>query len=696
MPHRGVTFAHAVILAFSALFSFLFLKSFEDRWVLGHDAVVQVTDSRDTSSGRDAEQAIEAFARSHDVTVGRQEVDLRHPDRIRDLYLTPTGPRAQWLEDGYPAFSPGQVTVTRPMSEVADRDPRGMYYLFGDPGAVGPFLELLEEHGLRAWNPDPSSYAELSYAYGGSALSGSLIVVALVCVTMTGAGVLLNAKAYGVLRLQGMSMPSILVRDLRGLARSWTITLAAVAVAATGSLAAYNHLAWVGLFALLAAGTALAFTALAVAMHAAVLAVTSRSGVLAALKGEIPVRSTALAAYAVRVPALLLALGIAASVLQAGRDLSRREDSLSVYQQVGQASSVRLNGYLGAPEELKKLEAKIGSWLRGADADGQIVLAGRENLARSRDAQGIPADDLLIVNETFLADQRVLAADGRRQPAATGAQDRILLLVPDRLTAYAQRLRTLVPGVVSPSAPEKITSGRIDVRSTADGQHVFTYNARGARKARQDQLADASFLTDPVIVVVPNGSGYISDKGYTAYASQRSIVFPDPADITAGVDARDLHDEVVGVSPVAADAAEAIRGITADFRLRLFNLAVALVVLLVTGIGVVIVHTRKNAQRIFARHIHGWTFGTTHRTLLAAETAIVALLISWLPYQVAQYNQGLERYKAMNIPAPHDPMVVTGQDLTVIACLVAVEVTAILAVLALFHRRIVKEGSTEA
>ncbi|MFE3741183.1 hypothetical protein [Streptomyces sp. NPDC059134] len=704
MLHRGVTFAHAVILAFSALFSFLFLKSFEDQWALGHDAVVQVGESRDTSTSRAVGEALDAFARDHGVTVGRQEPDLTHPDRSRYLYLSPAGPRADWLDSGYPAFSPGQTTLTRPLADLSDRDPRGLYYLFGDPGAVGPLIALLEEHGLTARQVRPASVEQISFAYGGGSLARSLIVIALVCVTMTGAGVLLNAKAYGVLRLQGMSLPGILARDLRRLARFWGVFAAVLALTTTALLAWYNHLAWFGLFTLLTAATAAAFTALTLATHAGTLALTARSGTLAALKGEIPARSTAVATYLVRVPALLLALGIAASVLQAGQDLSRRQDSFARYEQAGQASSVRFNGYLGAADSLRKLEAKVGPWLRAADADGELVLAGRKDIRGSRDGQGIPVDGLMVVNRTFLDHQKILGPDGRRYTRATaegspgdaGDAQRILLLVPRHLAAHTDRLKAMVPGLVSPPDPDRITPATIAALPTADGQEIFTYNARGSYRPGQDRRADDSSLTDPVVVVVPNGADYISDKGYTAYASQRSIVFPDPADITAGIEARDLRSEVIAVSPVAGDAAQAIREITADFRLQLFNLAIALAVLFVTGVGVVIVHTRKNAQRIFARHLHGWTFTSTHRALLAAEAAIVVLLASWIPLQVRQSNQGLARYEALGIPAPRPPVTVTGLDLTVITGLVAVEIIATLAVLAFFHRRIIKEGSTEA
>ncbi|MFF8695941.1 hypothetical protein ACF08W_27415 [Streptomyces sp. NPDC015144] len=704
MLHRGVTFAHAVILAFSALFSFLFLRGFEDQWTLGYDAVIQVDNSRDTSTSRAVSEALEAFARDRGVTVGRQEPDLKRPDRSRHLYLTASGPRADWLDSGYPAFSPGQTTTTHPLSDLSNRDPRGLYYLFGDSGTVEPFVALLEENGLTARHVRPASVEQISFAYGGGALARSLVVIALVCVTLTGAGVLLNAKSYGVLRLQGMSLPGILTRDLLRLARFWGVLVAALAVVAAALLAWYNDLAWFGLFVLLAMATAGAFTALTLATHAGMLALTARTSTLAALKGEIPARSTAVATYLVRVPALLLALGIAASVLQAGQDLTRRKDAFAKYEQAGQASTVRFNGYLGAPDALRELEAKVGPWLRAADADGELVLAGRKDIRRSRDGQNIPADGLMIVNRTFLEHEVIRGPGGRRyasrdlaqNPGDTVGPEQILLLVPQRLASHTDQFKAMVPGLVSPPDPDRITPGMITILPAADGQKVFTYNARGSFRPGQDQRADESSLTDPVIVVVPNGADYISDKGYTAYASQRSIIFPDPDDITAGIATHELHSEVIAVSPVASDAAQAIREITADFRLQVFNLFIALAVLITTGVGVVIVHTRKNAQQIFARHIHGWTFAGTHRVLLAAEAAIILLLASWTPFQVWRSNQDLARYQALGIPAPRAAATVTGLDLIVIVGLIVVEISATLTVLAYFHRRIIKEGSTEA
>lgn len=44
MLHRGIKFVHAFVLAFSAVLAFLLLRSPDEDWVLGHSAVVWVTD----------------------------------------------------------------------------------------------------------------------------------------------------------------------------------------------------------------------------------------------------------------------------------------------------------------------------------------------------------------------------------------------------------------------------------------------------------------------------------------------------------------------------------------------------------------------------------------------------------------------------------------------------------------------------
>ncbi|WP_405830944.1 bacteriocin-associated integral membrane family protein [Streptomyces sp. NBC_00105] len=696
MLHRGIKFAHAVVLAFSATLSFLFLRSLDEDWALGHSAVVWVTDADGAASGSQVAAAVADFAAKNHATVAREVPDLKDPSHRRHLYLAPGGPHSDWLREGYPAFSRGYRTEVHPVSELGQRDPRGFYYVIGPDAAAASLTRTFDELGLVSSVNQPFSLAQLTTVYADSALYRSFFVVALAVVTMTGASVLLNAKAYGVQRLQGRSFGRILLRDMRQLAAFWSVACAAVSALTLLALGLYNGLAWIGQFAAIALGVTLALSLIALVTHSAMLWLTFQTDVLRALKGELPARAASISAYVVRIPALLLALSIATAVVLGAQDVLARQESREAYAKIGDATSIRFNGSLASDTALRSLDENVGPWLRQADRDGQIIVAGHRDLRLSAGIPGLTKGDLLVVNESFLAKQPLLDPAGRRIEPTAAAPDQIRLLVPENLAQHTARLKELTPTWLSPSDPGKIAPAQVKTVPTKDGQRVFTYNPRGKSRASDHPGADDSLVTDPVVIVFPNGAPYLSDKGYTSYASQRSIVFQNPDDVTAGVQQRHLESYVTAVTPVGQDAALELRKVVGDFRLQLFNLVVAVAVLLITGVGVCIVHSRKNAQAIFARHISGWTFTATHRPVLLLEGLLAVLLAGWVPFQVWQQNQDAARYESLGIPAPTPPAEFTGLDFGVTGVLVAVEVAAVLVALVVFHRRIVKEGATES
>ncbi|MFF4761519.1 bacteriocin-associated integral membrane family protein [Streptomyces sp. NPDC001292] len=695
MLHRGIKFVHAAVLAYSAVLAFLFLRSLEEDWVLGHSAVVWVTDSDNSASGSQVARGVAVFAQEQKATVAREVLDLKDPSSRRHLYLAPGGPRSSWLEDGYPTFNRDYHTDIHAVTDLGLRDPRGFYYVFGSDQAATSLTRTFTDLGLTAKIYHPFSVAQLTSDYGGSALYRSFFVVALAVVTMTGAGVLLNAKAYGVLRLQGKSFGQILRRDLRQLAAFWSIAFAAVAGTTLLLLGLYNRLAWIGTFTLLTLGATLVLGLVALATHAAMLGLLSRTDVLSALKGELPARAAAVCAYLVRIPALLLALSIASAVVLAGQDVLARQESSQAYAKAGTTASIAFNGSLASEAGLHALEKNVRPWLREADKDGQIIFAGHRRI-RGPGLEELMKRDVLIVNDSFLAAQPVRDSSGRRHTARATDPEQVRLLIPRGLAGYAGPLREQVPGLLNPVNPDVVEAASIQTVWSKDSQRVFTYNPSGQRRDGANPGADDSLVTDPVIIAFPNGSPLVSDKLYTNYASQSSVVFPDPDDVTAGIKKHHLETYVMSVTPVAQNAADMLRDLVGDFRLQLFNLAVAVAVLLITGVGVCIVHSRKNAQSIFARHISGWTFTTTHRPVLLLEGLLAVLLAVWLPFQVWQQNQDLARYEALGIPAPRPATEITGLDLGVTFALVAVEVAAVLLALAAFHRRIVKEGATQS
>ncbi|QDQ14168.1 bacteriocin-associated integral membrane family protein [Streptomyces spectabilis] len=692
-------------MIFSAMMAFLFVRGLDEQLILGSSAQVWVTKTDDSVSGAQVARAIAAFSDDHKVAVARELPDVKHPDSRRHLYLAagdPNSDAASWLNDGYPAFSSHITTDVHPIEEIGQRDPRGFYYVFGAPEAADALVTELADLGLGASVQYPLAYSELAQYFAGDELLWSFWVIALAAVTMTGASVLLNAKAYGVLRLQGKSLIGLLARDLKQLAAFWSLAAGTVAAAVLVLLGLYNGLAWLGLFALVTVCLAGVLILLVLAAHAAAVALTFKVGVLRALKGELPARAAFVSTYLVRVPAVLLALGFAMDVTLASQHLTAREDNQENYAQAGDAVTIRLNGSWGG--DSRPVVKQVGSWLRRADAAGEIIVAGRHDLQNLSSNARLPQGEILIVNETFLANQPVSDPKGHRySPAPDNARvtdsATVRLIIPESLASHASNIRKTIPDVFGRMDPEVRRHLKIETSQAKSGQQVFGYNS-GDRSPNVAYSPDddRSLVRDPVLVVVPNGSHILTNDAYTTIATQDGIVFPDPDDVLAPLadNTYGLQAYVAAVNPVGQNAALLLSEAVSSFRLLLFNLIASVAVLLITGVGVCIIHSRKHAQAVFAQHINGWKFTATHRFILVVEGLLAAFLAWWVPVQVWRQNQDLAELSSQGIPAPSPPAQITTLDISAIAVLVVVEFGTVLLALRVFHRRIVKEGAAEA
>ncbi|MFB8137417.1 hypothetical protein [Streptomyces mirabilis] len=703
MLHRGIKFIHVAVLAFSAALAFLFVRGLDEKEVLGNSAVVWVFGSDDSMTAVQVNQAIASFTAEHDgVAVAREVPDMRDPDGHRHLYLAanPKSDAAAWLDNGYPEFSKSFKTDVHPISDLGQHDPRGFYDVFGSPAVADALMAKFTGLGLQSSVSHPLAYSELSSEYKGGALYWSFWVVALAAITMTGASVLLRAKAYGVLRLQGVSLVGLLLRDLRQLAVFWSMTAGAVVAVTLAFLGFYNDLAWFGLFTEVALVLAGLLTLLALAAHAGALALTFKVSPLRALKGELPFRAASASVYLVRVPALLLALSIAMNVAHANQDVLARQHSREAYVQAGDAVTIRLNGSL--PSESEAIVKHVGSWLRQADRAGQVIVAGRRDLQNIAPEGHLPTGEVLIVNETFLAKQVILDPSGRRyKPAVPDGKapeaHPVRLIIPESLTEHASTISSAVLGVLQSDSMQRI---RVTPSQSKNHQRLFAYNpGNQVYSANHSPDEDRSLVRDPIVVVVPNGSKYLTDGTYTSFASQEGVIFPEPADVTTalqGTRGNKLPTYVTAVRPIAENSALKMRDAVRDLRMQLFNLVIAVIVLLICGVGVCIIYSRKNAQVIFVHHISGWRYTATHRFILAVEAAIAILLATRVPFEAWLQNQKWEEYVATGAPAPFSPVRIGGLDISIIAGLVTVEFGAMLLALAVFHNRIVKEGATEA
>ncbi|MFC4507417.1 MULTISPECIES: hypothetical protein [Streptomyces] len=701
MLRRGFKFVHAAVLAFSAVLAFLFVRGLDERGVLGNSAMVWVFDSDDSVSGANVAEAIASFSADRDITVAREVPDLRDPDGRRHLYLASGDLKSgagKWLAGGYPEFSRNSRTDVHPIDEVGQRDPRGNYYVFGSPEAADKLIAEFSRLGMRASVSHPLSYSELAPIYSGSALLWSFCVVALAAVTMTGASVLLSAKTYGVLRLQGKSLTDLLLYDLRRLLAFWPMAAGTVAAVTIAFLQFYNGLAWFALFASVAGVLAGLLVLLVVVTHAAMISLTCKVEILRAIKGELPARAAMVSVYLIRVPALLLALSVAMNVALAAQDVLTRQENREAYAKEADAVTIRLNGSL--PGESKQVITEVGSWLRRADVAGEVIVAGRRDLQSISPESRLPSGEILIVNETFISKQPVLDPSGHRyaqkEKKGKSPDSQVRVIIPESFDNRASAISAAISGVLSPDTDRQI---RVTTLRAKNGQRFFGYSPGSqVYSAAHGPKEDRSFVREPVLVVIPNGSNVLTDDGYTAFASQDAVIFPDPDDALNAIEAskvNGLQTYVTAVRPIGQNSAIKLRDAVNELRLQLFNLVLAVAVLLIAGVGVCIIYSRKNAQGIFVRHISGWRYAATHRFILSIEGAVAVVLATRVPFEVWQQNQELKRLAAAGLPLPHPLVQLKVLDLSIVAGLVAIELGAVLIALAIFHGRIVKERATE-
>lgn len=700
MLHRGIKFAHAAVLTFSVIAAFLFVRELDESRVLGSVASVSIIDSDGSVSAAQFVRTVESFSAEHGIGIAREVPDLQNPERVRHLYIASGNPDSStgaWLSDGYPEFSRDVETRVHPIADIEHLDPRGSYHVFGEPQNADMLAAEFQSLGLQSVVGHPLSYSTLATDYSGDPLFWSLCVVALAAVTLTGASVLLNARTYGVLRLQGRSFTDALIRDLKQLAVPWLLSLAGITTVTLAFLGFYNNFARVEVLASIAAVVAALLVLVVLGAHAASLALVFKVDVLPALKGELPSRAATLSLYVVRIPALLLSLTIALNATLAGQNLLTRQENREAYRTVGDAVSIRLSGSFAT--RLEELDRHVGPWLRDADERGEIIVAGRGDLQVAAPGANLPAGEIFIVNDTYLEEQPVFDEAGRRYTSgALSGKDPesrpVRIIVPEKFSPYV--------GTITKAVSEKLDPGNdrnlpLDTLSAKDGQRLFGYNT-GATVYSSTHTSDEdrSWLVDPIVVVVPNGSNFLTNDSYSTFATQEGVIFSDPGDVLNAIEKDGLKDYISSISPIGQRTAQELKDEVGEFRLQLFNLIVAMAVLLFAGIGASIIYTRKNAQAIFARHVTGWKYIGNYRFILAVELAIAIVLVLQLPIQVWRQNRELDEFTSAGIPAPFPPIHITVMDLGVIISLGVLQFGAVLLALATFHRRIVKQGATGA
>ncbi|KOX24102.1 hypothetical protein [Nocardiopsis sp. NRRL B-16309] len=690
MPRRIIVFAHAALLFLASLIAFLFCAGVETTLQLPAErsASVWIVDNDGTHDIDAVAATVRRFSEDHDAAVGfvaRDASDLAMQTHVYLAAPDPDSREARWLTDGYPSFNPGYTVDVHPLEEFADIGPNGYYFVFGAPESAAAALE--EALGVHGLSTAPGSTAtELWHFFAGGHMLNLAVIALLVVASATAAGVLLASRDYAVLRLNGHSYGRILLADLAGIGRLWALLLPAATVAVLALLGLYNGWDQLWFFTRIALTCAALLAAAAVAVHALTLSLVHATAILPALRGRVPVRGTLAALYLVRVPVLVLALTLIGTVVSTAQTVRDQAVALELFTEHGDTSHLSLSPHYGWVDEddFAALDATVGPWLRETDRRGEMVLAIRLSPEEwSRPTADAPDGEALVVNDTYLAEQRVTAPDGSRY----GPDDGVRVLLPesraadeDAVTEHVRGWLDMVSGDADPPP--------VSVLPSADGQTLFTYGSRST--------GPSPFLpqvTDPVVVALPNG-GVLSDTSYANHLTSRATVFPDPSvPMAFRAENPDAARYIIAVETLTTTARHDLDVHRTILRSELFNLVGVGAVLMVTAIGACLVYVRTRAQHIFVRHISGWTFAATHRRLLLAEAGIAAAFAGWATVDT------FAALAAQNDPTGYTPpgqALATGAEPFYALGIALASLAITVAALAHFHRRIVREGASQA
>lgn len=641
MLHRGIKFAYAVLMVVSAALAFIVVRNFDESAVAGPSYVISFRTTENGAPGPRVTEMVEAFVRDRHVNVGRLYQDVRN-DARRRIYLAVGDPDAEstrWLAHGYPYFSRAANVELRPYQEIVNIDPDGLYYVYGSRQAAAELLGEFDSLGYHGEiEPVFSLNRDIQY-FGHGALLWCFLVVGFVTILATASAVTLNAKSYGIQRLQGQSFARILWRDVRQLAGFCAVAVTGVCALTAAALYLYNRLHQVATFSLVALAFAVAYALAAFVVHVITLALICRDEIVNAVKGEVTAGWAIAGSYLLRFAALLLIFAVGNSVIVSGLVLREDRDKVRTWSAMGDAYYMRISGAVQDEGKGKAIDNSIGEWIRDADTHNEIALAWRQQ--GDSGISGTSGRDVLIVNNKYLLNQQIYDATGARVRPSDG--DTVRILVPQR---YAQNPAAISAGITSWVKFEAGRAGRgaqptVRLEPTRNDQSVLSYE----RSFSDGDLT----VKDPIVVVVTGTSGVIPDDEYTSIASRGELLVDNPDRAMQGLAAAGVDAYVLGMSPFAQEAAEKYRDAERDFDLQVFNLLAVVAVLLITALALSIVYTRRNAQGLFAKYIFGWGFVRTHRWILGVEGALVLVLTAWTWYSMTAV---VDSYKVPGAPPP--------------------------------------------
>lgn len=304
MVHRTVRLAYIIVIPISLCLAFALQLYLEQ--VIAADknpAILTLRGQPDTPSS-EIYQKIEEFSTQRQIQVGRLVDRLDSSGSSsglsRELFVT-TGSQ---IGQKYRSFDPAYPTTVRQFSELGQMSASGTYLVYGDLVEARRLATLISQLDYSTVVDPPLTTATILTQSDKSAPGAIIAVLAVLCLLVI-AGELSSTKRYGISRLHGASLKTVLAKELGGVGKSALKLTLVVLTLAVPTLLIYNNLSQLDNLLLNAGFFVLAAWSVILITHLCCATLTFfLVDLIAAIKGKLRGIPVLAIYYAVRIPLL--------------------------------------------------------------------------------------------------------------------------------------------------------------------------------------------------------------------------------------------------------------------------------------------------------------------------------------------------------------------------------------------------------
>ncbi|WP_162873040.1 bacteriocin-associated integral membrane family protein [Austwickia chelonae] len=621
-----MTTAHVLLIFFSFLFAFHCFKIFDEQSVVGPTGRLTALTEENHVDPRVFFSELEKFALEKSIDIAVVEPDPASPLSGENIHpirgeKAPGSTLSMWEKHGYPHFSRDTERAVLPPGNLANRDPRISYFIFGDEGKVQSVQNFFSAKGFT-WHYEKVFSWEKAFSFflTGHRLICASLTVLLVCL-LSLSGVLYDAKRYAILSLHGHTIEQQVFFRARQSIQQIALFFTIGATISAAGLWLYNRLNYfpifIGLSLFILAVTSVAM----IAVQTITLWLVARLPVVEGVKGKLPFKSAHALTYLVRIPTLFLIIMVVQSSSIALHAVEQAEQNSRRSLLSGESYSGTLSMATQNPED----EDKVAAYLREAEEKGDIFVASKVSLSGTPEAMPIR-----MVNHHLW--QRLRSHD-HTLPQLPSAPDgsKAYLIAP---AGFSRNIS---------SVEEQLRSKNILKNKEVQIHQIISDHDLDYAPAATGGAHLAS-IPRQALLVVSAGVPLLGDRNAVAALSRGELFFADKSAAERML-ASEVTWALAGIGSTAQLNAAIMAAPRQALQISYINGGLSLVMLVISSLAVATTHMARYRQRDFVRRLFGWTVLQSNPVPIFLEVGLTSAVAAW----------AIDKFIASQVPASDVP-----------------------------------------